>query len=253
MVGMWVSKLEDQCRKIKVKELYLIIDQAGLDFSIIPACNALSVEWRSLWQGLPEESVLNDAPLLVYIDLENIQQRQWIGDICSEHSNSNVLLALCSLWPIDLLANWLQKCIDARHEGRPGLLRFYDPRLFPLLTADLLNDEQKVQLHRPVMFWSWINRDGIPQLIAGNGSSPVRGENVVHIDLSDRQLESLMCVCDVNIMLSHQQIKIPDNLTNETLFNICYQGMCEATDKGIILDDDRERWVAAKLAALAAT
>ncbi|WP_231568848.1 DUF4123 domain-containing protein [Pantoea rodasii] len=179
MSGEWISKLEGQCRKIKVKNLYLIIDQAGMDLSIIPACNALSVEWQSLWQGLPEESVLDDAPLLVCIELENAQQRQWIGDLSSEISNRNVLLALCSLWPIDLLANWLRKCIDARHESRPGILRFYDPRLFPLLAANLLNDEQKAQLHRPVMFWSWINRDGIPQLIAGNGSPPVLGENIV--------------------------------------------------------------------------
>ncbi|WP_231568849.1 hypothetical protein [Pantoea rodasii] len=54
-------------------------------------------------------------------------------------------------------------------------------------------------------------------------------------------------------MLAYQQTEISVNLTNEALFNVCYQGMCEATDKGLILDDDRERWVADKLSALSAT
>ncbi|PIF21653.1 DUF4123 domain-containing protein [Candidatus Pantoea floridensis] len=248
MVNEWISQLENQCKKLGGKHLHLIIDQSGLKYSVIPVCKVLSIEWQSLFQGLPEEIAESEAPLLLRIDLDDSQQRQWLDEICMEDSNRNVLLALCSIWPIDLLAKWLQNCADGRHEGRPGILRFYDPRLFPLLTADLLNEEQKSQIHRPVVFWSWIDRDGVAQLIAGNGAAPLSGEKMSHIDLSDRQLDYLMCVCDVNIMLNYQQSVIPEHLSQETLFQICYKAMCEASDKDLIMDEDRERWVEGKLA-----
>lgn len=250
MAKEWISLLGSQCKKVGGKYLDLIIDQSGLKFSVIPACNILSIEWQSLWQGLPEEIVVNEAPLLIRIDLENSLQRQWVDEMCNENAKNNVLLALCSPWSLDSLVSWLQKCIDGRYEGRPGIFRFYDPRLFPLLTADLLNEEQIAQIHRPVVFWSWMDRDGVPQLITGNGAAHVSGEKGSHIDLSDRQLEYLMCVCDANIMLKYRQAEIPEHISQESIFQVCYKAMCEASDKGLIMDEDRERWAEEKLAGL---
>lgn len=243
----WISSLEDDCRQVSVEYIYMIFDQAAVDFSIIPILNGFPIEWHSLWQGLPEESSVRQAPLLIRFELNNRSQRLWLDDLCGEVATKSAVLMFCSLWPTPTLAGWLQKCTDGRHEGRPGLLRFYDPRLFPLLSGGLLNDEQRQQLHRPVLFWSWLDRDGAPQRLVGDGSPPVCGEDVKSIDLSDQQLEYLMCVCDANILLAQQPLAIPSWISAESLFQICYRGMQEATDKGLIMDDERDAWVCGKI------
>lgn len=80
----------------------------------------------------------------------------------------------------------------------------------------------------------------------GSGTLLGRDEKNHKIDLTDRQLEHLMCVCDVMILLSHSAPPEGRYTSQQALFSDCYQGMVEATNRGIILDETREAWVMEK-------
>ncbi len=246
----WISQLASCCLKINSEYLYVILDQAGLNCAIIPALEQLSLEWESLWKGLPEEIAESSAPLLIRIYLNNVQQRLWIEGICHQATAKHAVLTLSSLWSMKSLAHWLQCCSDASHEGRAGILRFYDPRLFPLLIGGILNAEQVQQLHRPALFWSWVDRDGKPTFVSGNGNVLGDNEKMSRIDLTDAQFEYLMCVCDVNILRTYQDLGKTHQLSEESLFQLCYQGMREASDKGMIMDEERNQWVLNKISRL---
>ena len=253
MTTSWIEEVAAACRASGIDYLDMIIDQAGLDFSVIPALNALSIEWQSLYRGLPEAFIVDDAPLIARITLDNVQQQQWLQEISRQVAVQAPLLLLCSPWPFSALTAWLTQCMDVLQEGRGGILRFYDTRIFPLLFTHILSEEQQQPLLRPALFWAWQDMDGHPRGIKGCGTPQARDEKNHKIDLSDRQLEYLMCVCDVMVLLAHRAPPAGVYASRQALFSDCYQGMVEATNQGIILDDAREAWVVQKWLGAAET
>lgn len=246
----WVNKLQQTCTGIQTNHLDFIIDQCGIDFSVIPALQAFSpsLKWQSLYQGLPEDALIEEAPLLVRIALNDPQQKQWFIELANQAKDTAPLLVICSLWPFARLAEWLTDCTDATHEGRAGLFRFFDARVFPFLFSDILDQEQQMQLLRPALFWSWLDRDDKPSLLTGDGSQPGKDEQFQKIAFRDDQFEALMCICDVKLFLRYQGI--PDDWfsSQEEKFVACYRAMLSATEKGILLDNEREEWVMGMLA-----
>lgn len=248
MTTQWIEEVVVTCRKSGIDYLDVLVDQSGLGFSVIPALNVLSVEWQSLYQGLPEEFIVDDAPLLVRIILDDVQQVQWLQEISQRVVVQAPLLLLCSPWPFSALAGWLTQCMDIQQEGKSGILRFYDTRVFPLLFNQILSVEQQKPLLRPALFWAWQDMDGNSRGIKGIGLPQTRGEKPQKTDLSDRQLEYLLCICDVMVLLGHCAPPAGVYASRQALFSDCYQGMVEATELGIILDDAREAWVMKKWA-----
>lgn len=246
MTMQWIEEVAATCRTSTIDHLDIIIDQAGLDFSIIPALNALSIEWLSLYRGLPEEFIVDEAPLVARISLDEAQQLRWLQDISQQVVVQAPLLLLCSPWPFSALANWLTQCMDILQEGRSGILRFYDTRIFPLLFTHVLSEKQQEALLRPALFWAWQDMDGKSRGLKGSGVLPAHDEKSQKIDLSDRQLEYLMCICDVVALLEHCAPPEHVYTSRQALFSDCYQGMVEATEQGIIVDDAREAWVMKK-------
>ncbi len=66
----WMSKLEQFARKLALRDVYLIADQGVLDNPLLDGLNRLSppVQWFSLYQGQPEEPLLEMAPLLMRLE-----------------------------------------------------------------------------------------------------------------------------------------------------------------------------------------
>ena len=246
MTRQWIEEVAGTCRAFGTDYLHVIIDQAGVNFSVIPALNSLSVEWQSLFHGLPEVFIVDDAPLVARFTLDDHEQMRWLQDISQQLAIQAPLLLFCTYWPFSALANWLTQCMDILQEGRSGILRFYDTRVFPLLFTHILSDEQQEPLMRPALFWAWQDLDGQAKGIKGSGLPPERDEKAPTIDLSDRQLEHLMCISDVIVMLSHCAPPAGMFDSRQSLFSACYQGMVEATRQDLLLDDAREDWVMKK-------
>lgn len=84
MTRQWIEEVAGTCRAFGTDYLHVIIDQAGVDFSVIPALNSLSVEWQSLFHGLPEAFIVDDAPLVARFTLDDLEQMRWLQDISQQ-------------------------------------------------------------------------------------------------------------------------------------------------------------------------
>ncbi|MFD0707261.1 MULTISPECIES: DUF4123 domain-containing protein [Photorhabdus] len=245
-IADWIASLASSVTEIGISCIDMIVDQSGGQFPLIPALKSFSSEmdWCSLFQGLPEEVVTDKAPILIRIDLTHAVQRQWMSEIMMRLGRKPVLLVLCSSWSFDRLSQHLIQCVDAAYAGKGGILRFYDPRIFPVLFSHVLDKEQQQQFFRPVLFWSWLDRDGAPHVIWSEGHAEPVDETVQKIDLTDEQLEHLSCVSDAHILM----LKLSNQdeysaFSREQLFDSCYALMVEASGKDILLDGDRESFV----------
>lgn len=117
MTAQWIEEVAVTCRASGTDYLDIIVDQAGLDFSVIPALNALSVEWQSLYQGLPEAFIVDDAPLVARIRLDDLQQLQWLKEMSQQVAVQAPLLLLCSHWPFSALAGSHNVWMFCRKDG----------------------------------------------------------------------------------------------------------------------------------------
>jgi hypothetical protein len=97
MTRQWIEEVAGTCRAFGTDYLHVIIDQAGVDFSVIPALNSLSVEWQSLFHGLPEAFIVDDAPLVARFTLDDLEQMRWLQDISQQLAIQAPLLLFCTL------------------------------------------------------------------------------------------------------------------------------------------------------------
>lgn len=96
MTRQWIEEVAGTCRAFETDYLHVIIDQAGVDFSVIPALNSLSVEWQSLFHGLPEAFIVDDAPLVARFTLDDHEQMRWLQDISQQLAIQAPLLLFCT-------------------------------------------------------------------------------------------------------------------------------------------------------------
>ncbi|WP_397457152.1 DUF4123 domain-containing protein [Pseudomonas versuta] len=250
----WIELLEVCCAQVSITSLDIIIDQAAADSALLPS--VLSVEpslpWHSLFTGLPEAGLEDEAPLLVRVDLAQPLQRQWLVGLVQALGGRSQLLVLASLWPFQVVAEHLGRCLEASNGGCSGLLRYYDPRLFPLLFSHVLEPEQQQQLLRPAVFWSWLDRDGLAERLLGAPDNPDWPEDFAPIELSDSQLETLCCASDATLAMLSLADALPCEGSAEERFQICFAAMLDATRDGLLLTAQREAYTLERLRKLCA-
>jgi len=251
-ISHWLGLLEASCAHLATKHLDIIVDQAGSEVPLLPSVRSIEppLPWYSLFTGLPEEGADDLAPLLVRIDLSQPLQRQWLIGLMHDLRGRSQLLVLASLWPFQTLAEHLGCCLEARNGGYTGLLRYYDPRLFPLLFSHVLEPDQQQVLLRPAVFWSWLDRDGTPKRLLGTpdltGGSPAFSA----IELSDSQVETLSCASDATAAMVSLSDALPFEWGAEQRFEHCYGAMIEATQAGLLLTEQREAYTLKTLGEL---
>lgn len=248
----WLESIRRLCQQIGQKYIDVIVDQCGVDYSVIPALSGFSpvIKWQSLYKGLPEDIYPGEAPLLVRVMLDDLQQWSWLQALAKEMSSTAPLLVLCSSWPLSRLGEWLTQITNARQEGREGIFRFWDTRIFAYLFTDILNTEQQEQLKRPVICWGWQDRDGQAVFFAGGGRIPKREELAQQLDFSDSQYEKFMCLCDAKRFVAQQLLMTNTFSSKESEFKAVFEGMVNATEAGVLFDDERDAWVIDYLARL---
>lgn len=240
----WIELLEASCAQVSITCVDIILDQAGNDSPLLPS--VLSVEpalpWYSLFTGLPEAGAEELAPLLVRVDLAQPLQRQWLIGLVQALTGRSQLLVLASLWPFQALAEHLGRCLEVRNGGYLGLLRYYDPRLFPLLFSHVLESEQQQPLLSPAVFWSWLDRDGRPNCLLGRAGMPESTEAFTPVELSDSQLEIFSCASDAAVAMVSLADDLPSQWSAEQQFQACYAAMLDATQAGLLLTPQREAY-----------
>ncbi|MBA1380984.1 DUF4123 domain-containing protein [Pseudomonas brassicacearum] len=204
MASEWQDQIEHVCAAADASRVDLLLDQTGWNNCAIPALKQIRPEipWHSLFSGTPEENLLEQAPLLMRLDLAHWQHRAWLEQLITHCATDARLLIAISPLPFDALSYALQALSQIRWGGHPGLLRYYDPRIFPLLISSILSDEQRIQYLLPVSYWTWLDRDDQPQW--RRGASQARGSIEVppFVELSDEQCDLIGCISDAQQILN---------------------------------------------------
>lgn len=245
----WLEKLKATCTQVRLKHLHLIIDQAGSDLPVLPSARAIEppLPCLSLFDGLPEASSEAFAPILLQVDLAQPLQRRWLLGLLQNIEVPSRVLALCSAWPFSALAEHLSRCMEAGNGGCHGLLRYYDPRLFPLLFSHVLSHEQQQNWLGPTVFWSWLDRDGIAQHLPGTAELPGQLGPFCPVELSDDQLDTLCCASDATLAIEQLAEEFPPEWGAERRFQACYSAMLEASKAGLFLDAQRTAYLQSRL------
>ncbi|WP_339505525.1 DUF4123 domain-containing protein [Pseudomonas sp. RL_105y_Pfl2_101] len=200
----WQEQIEHVCTTADIHRVDLLLDQAAWDSCAVPALKQLrpEVPWHSLFAGTPEENLLEQAPLLMRLDLGHWQHRAWLEQLMTHCAADARLLVAISPLSFDVLSQALQALSQMKWGGRPGLLRYYDPRIFPLLVSSILNDEQRIQYLLPVSYWSWLDRDGQPQWRRGASQTRTSIDIQSLVELSDEQCDLIGCISDAQQLLN---------------------------------------------------
>lgn len=234
----WLALLEGSCADASITCLDIIIDQTGTA-PFLPGVKSIepALPWYPLLTGLPEEGLKDQGPLLVRVDLIQPLQRFWLNNVIDHLQKHSRLLALASHWPFQTLAEYLSRCLEMRDGS--GLIRYYDPRLFPLLLSTLQPQKQQLWL-RPALFWSWLDRDGKPQHLVGHASKFEEEEAFELLELSDSQLEVFSCAADATQVMQKLRTAMPPQWSAEQLFHACHAAMLAAGEAGLQLKTERE-------------
>ncbi|GLK90279.1 DUF4123 domain-containing protein [Pseudomonas turukhanskensis] len=247
-ISPWFDLLQQDCAHTPGTQLFFILDQAccpvPLWRNITSVISPQAV--HSLFTGLPEAHLIDLAPLLIEVDLNEPLQRLWFENLLTTVDPRSGVLALHSPWPFRDLCQFFGHCMEARFGGAVGLFRYYDPRIFPPLMRDVLEPEQRQRLLRPAISWCWLDRDGMPQRLAGLAEPPEFVDKQDPFELTDPQLETLGCVADATAALRTFVDGVPDCESEQT-FQRCYAAMLEATRIGLIVDSQRQAFALEQL------
>lgn len=227
---LWLTKLEYAGKKMGLDHLDILIDQASWSPSLIQPVSLFTpkIEWFSLFEGTPEEGLLEQSPLLMRINLDIWQHKEWLMQLMVHFYATARLLVLISPLPFSELSNQLQQLSIAEWGGKQGLLRFYDTRIFPVLLTRILTPQQQLLFNSSVLFWSWMDRDLQPVWYSGSYyTQPQSNDDLDHsneeppISLDDTQFEMVCCISDAEAVIKQQEFT-DNSLTKEQNFTYYY-------------------------------
>ncbi len=230
----WLDQITHMASAADLDHVDLLVDQTNCELPILPALRLIdpAIPWFSLFSGLPEEALLEQAPLLMRISLDNWRHKSWLDEMIEHLAPQSRLVLLLSPLPFDSLARTLQGLSQLEWGGQSGLLRFYDPRVLPHLLSRVLSPEQSEQFLRVALFWSWLDRDQQPAWQTGTYDSctPLL-ESTPPMALTDEQYFRLGNLSDAQQLLGLASERLP-NGTCEQQFEACYRLVLRAEQEG---------------------
>lgn len=200
----WQAQIEQVCASVGVQQVDLLLDQSAWHHCAVPALKMIrpAVPWFSLFSGTPEENLLDQAPLLLRLDLVHWQHKAWLEELMSHCALDARLLVVISPLPFAALSRALQALSHMQWGGQGGLLRYYDPRFFAQLMTSILTTDQRDQYLQTASYWGWLDRDDQPQWLQGHDQAHQDGIQVnPFVTLSDQQCDLIGCIGDAQRLL----------------------------------------------------
>ena len=107
---VWLEQITDMVAAAGLNHVDVLIDQANCDLAILPGLALMepAMPWFSLFSGLPEEALLEQAPLLIRISLDEWRHKSWLGELVEHLAPQSRLLVLLSPLPFESLAKTFQ-------------------------------------------------------------------------------------------------------------------------------------------------
>lgn len=200
----WQEQIEHVCAHIGISQIDLLLDQAGWGHRAVPALEMLTPEvpWFSLFTGTPEQNLLDQAPLLMRLDLTQWRHKAWLEQLV-EHATDGRLMVVISSLPFEVLSKALQGFSQLAWGGQIGLLRYYDSRIFPQLMSSILTDQQRAEFMQVASYWGWLDRDNQPQWLQGTELTHQSNIQVSpFVELNDQQFDHIGCISDAQQLLN---------------------------------------------------
>lgn len=203
MPTQWQEQIEHVCAHIGIHQVDLLLDQAGWGHRAVPALEMLTpkVPWFSLFTGTPEQNLLDQAPLLMRLDLTQWRHKAWLEQLVEHATNGRLMVVISSL-PFEVLSKALQGFSQLAWGGQTGLLRYYDSRIFPLLMSSILTDQQRAEFMQVTSYWGWLDRNNQPQWLQGMGLTQSNIQISPFVELNDQQFDQLGCISDAQKLLN---------------------------------------------------
>ncbi|AZE56916.1 hypothetical protein C4K03_4778 [Pseudomonas synxantha] len=178
-----------------------------------------------MFSGTPEES------LLMRLDLAYWQHKAWLEELMTHCASDARLLMVISPLPFEALSQALRALSQMQWGGQAGLLRYYDPHIFPLLMSSILTADQRAEYLQAACYWGWLDRDVQPQWLQSNCQAhQVDIEVSPFLSLSDQQCNLIGRIGDVQWLLDGGDFDHLDT-SQERRFTSLYSFVVEASQE----------------------
>ncbi|MEO8154491.1 MAG: DUF4123 domain-containing protein [Rhizobacter sp.] len=196
------------------RSLQLIVDTAPAENGH-EVLSRLGVHYLSLFDGTPEESLIEIAPLLIPVNGLDADTRRRVF----EWAEKLAYTAPCLTWfetdasPQDMARHLRQFHVVGLTEGQSMLMRWYDTRILPVWFACLTREQAQMFAAR-VTRWAYVDRFGEVSVLAtespaaGFPPDPPFGEP--SIKLTDAQYGMLVDATELDVLVKHLRQIIPD-------------------------------------------
>ncbi|CAM3298697.1 protein of unknown function [Pseudomonas gessardii] len=228
----WQEQIANVCTHIGIQQVDLLLDQAGWGNRAVPALEMLTPKapWFSLFTGTPEQNLLDQAPLLMRLDLTQWRHMAWLEELV-EHATDGRLMVVISSLPFEVLSKALQGFSQLAWGGQTGLLRYYDSRIFPLLMSSILIDQQRAEFMQVASYWGWLDRDNQQQWLQGTGLTHQSNIQVSpFVELNDQQFDQIDCISDAQQLLNDKSFDFLDK-SQEQRFALFYSLAVQASQE----------------------
>lgn len=234
----WVHQLVEMCRALRQEHMDVFVDQAVGNVSIFRVLPLIAsdIPWFSLLTGTPEGEQLHQAPILVRVQLDDWRHMAFLNEMAARDGAMQDMLALITPVPFKWLCEVSQGWSHIEIGGRSGILRFYDPRVFPTLLNDVLEPAQQQRFLEWALCWSWLDRDR--QVAWQDGtylSSDCTRAPATAIILNDDQFHGLGCIGDAHGLLNTVRDIFPQE-NRQAHFARCYQLARQARSENYFYD-----------------
>lgn len=234
----WLKQIEQVCACLDTVSVNIIVDQAGDAPSLVHDLMRFQpqIAWVSLLENEPENEFIEDAPLFLQLCIDVWQHKEWLSALLRQYNDPARILLFFSVCDFSSLAKYLQNLIIAEWEGRKGLMRFYDTRVFPALVTSVLTEQQKNYFLHIAQLWSWRNRNGQSVWFRGENCEYNFSETTL-LTLTDAQYSQLGMISDIEGFIRKYHFRYPE-FTKQTLFNHLWQRL-QMMDEETPLDNER--------------
>lgn len=243
----WVHQLAEMSRAMQQEHVDVFVDQAVGNVSIfrlVPLI-ASNIPWFSLLTGTPEESQLHQAPILMRVQLNDWRHMAFLNELAAREEAMQDMLALITPVPFEWLCEMAQGWSQTVSGDRSGILRFYDPRVFPTLVNAVLDPAQQRRFLELALCWSWLDRDRQVAWQSGTYLCDDRAHApAAPMILSDDQLDGLGCIGDAHGLLNTVQDLFPQE-NRQARFARCYWLALQARSEDCF--DDMKAYAQLKL------
>lgn len=234
-IQRWIIQIEQACMGTDSPYVNIIVDQAGYIPSLISDLKRFQPEisWCSLLENEPENVYIDDAPIFLQIQTDIWQQKEWLSALLRQYHEPSRVLLFFSLYDFKQLAQYLQRLIIAEWEGRKGVMRFYDTRMFPLLMNSILTEQQQHYFLDAAQLWSWRDRDGKSVWLPGQFQRAVELNSDALLTLDDKQYDRLGYISDIECFSDVHLCHYPE-FSREELFQHLWTSVDSMAENNVV-------------------